>query len=53
MYEKVETFNVLTDIDKDEDYDQEGHYAPLDELNYDGEKGQTYIVFADVPGFGV
>ncbi|MDB3976994.1 hypothetical protein N9428_01560 [Flavobacteriaceae bacterium] len=53
VYEKVETFNVLTDIDKDEDYDQEGHYAPLDELNYDGEKGQTYIVFADVPGFGV
>ena len=53
VYEKIETFNVLIDIDEDEDYEQEGHYAPLDELNYDGEKGQTYIVFADVPGFGV
>jgi len=53
VYEKIETFNVLIDINEDEDYDQEGHYAPLDELNYKGEKGQTYIVFADVPGFGV
>ena len=53
VYEKIETFNVLIDINEDEDYDQEGHYAPLYELNYKGEKGQTYIVFADVPGFGV
>ena len=52
-YNKIEKFNVLIDINEDEDYDQEGHYAPLDELNYKGEKGQTYIVFADVPGFGV
>ena len=46
-----EKFNVLIDINEDEDYDQEGHYAPLDELNYDGQKGQTYIVFADVKDF--
>jgi len=52
-YNKIEKFNVLIDINEDEDYDQEGHYAPLYELNYKGEKGQTYIVFADVPGFGV
>lgn len=51
VYEKIETFNVLIDINEDEDYDQEGHYAPLDELNYKGEKGQTYIVFADVKDF--
>ena len=51
VYEKIETFNVLIDIDEDEDYEQEGHYAPLDELNYDGQKGQTYIVFADVKDF--
>ena len=51
VYEKIETFNVLIDIDEDEDYEQEGHYAPLDELNYDRQKGQTYIVFADVKDF--
>ena len=50
-YNKIEKFNVLIDINEDEDYDQEGHYAPLDELNYKGEKGQTYIVFADVKDF--
>ena len=50
-YNKIEKFNVLIDINEDEDYDQEGHYAPLYELNYDREKGQTYIVFADVKDF--
>ena len=50
-YNKIEKFNVLIDINEDEDYDQEGHYAPLYELNYKGEKGQTYIVFADVKDF--
>ena len=50
-YNKIEKFNVLIDINEDEDYDQEGHYAPLYELNYDGQKGQTYIVFADVKDF--
>lgn len=50
-YNKIEKFNVLIDINEDEDYEQEGHYAPLYELNYDGEKGQTYIVFADVKDF--
>ena len=50
-YNKIEKFNVLIDINEDEDYDQEGHYAPLYELNYDGEKGQTHIVFADVKDF--
>lgn len=50
-YNKIEKFNALIDINEDEDYDQEGHYAPLYELNYDGEKGQTYIVFADVKDF--
>ena len=51
VYEKIEKFNALIDINEDEDYDQEGHYAPLDVLNYDGQKGQTYIVFADVKDF--
>ena len=50
-YNKIEKFNVLIDINEDEDYDQEGHYAPLYELNYDREKGQTHIVFADVKDF--
>jgi hypothetical protein len=50
-YNKIEKFNVLIDIYENEDYEQEGHYAPLDELNYDGQKGQTYIVFADVKDF--
>ena len=50
-YNKIEKFNVLIDINEDEDYEHEGHYAPLDELNYDGQKGQTYIVFADVKDF--
>ena len=44
-YEDIENFNVLTDLDDDIDIDYDGHFHPLEELNYEGEKGKIYIVF--------
>ena len=43
--DKIENFNVLIDLDDDEDVDHDGHFHPLEELNYEGEKGKIYIVF--------
>jgi len=44
-YDDIENFNVLTDLDDDIDVDHNGHFHPLEELNYEGEKGKIYIVF--------
>ena len=48
--DKIENFNVLIDLDDDEDVDHDGHFHPLEELNYEGEKGKIYIVFVDAGG---
>ena len=47
---KDENFNVLVDLDDYEDLDHDGHFHPLDELNYEGEKGKIYIVFVNAGG---
>ena len=42
--------NIEDDTDDDEDFDHDGHFHPLEELNYEGEKGKIYIVFVNAGG---